>query len=183
MKYVPAGQLRVITGPMFAGKTGELLRRIQKAQEQGREILVVNHLLDNRYGQCIVASHSGLCTPAQTVGEASEIHRFIRASTQMVAIDEAQFFGPPLIPVIRGILERGVEVNVAGLCLSFGTDPYEPIASLMLEAEEVAKLTAVCEVCSQPAAFHQLRNPHQPPLRKVGGAELYEARCRAHLGT
>src|SRR5699024_1183257 len=103
----------------------------------------------------------------------------------IVAVDEAQIFGPGLVPVLEALLEAGIQVEVAGLCVTYDGGPFEPLPSLMARAEEVVKLTAVCTVCGADAAFHvRLIADGAPALRatvaQVGGAESYQARCRSH---
>lgn len=183
-----AGRLRVITGPMFAGKTEELLRRIRGARQRGDDVVVVTHALDDRYGHRIVASHTGLSTPAHAVTDAGAVAGLVLdRPVDLVAVDEAQFFGVGLVPVLNQILDAGIPVDVAGLCMTFDGGPYEPIATLMAHAEEIMKLTATCEVCGRDAAFHQLRHPEthtgarESSAARVGGAEMYEARCRRHF--
>ncbi len=183
-----AGRLRVVTGPMFAGKSGELLRRIRRAKARGDDVVVVTHALDDRYGRSVVASHDGLRDTAHAVTEAGEIPGLLNGrGVDLMVVDEAQFFGVALVPVLDRVLDSGISVTVAGLCMTFDGGPYEPIATLMAHAEEITKLTAVCELCGQDAAFHQLRHPEQDAdaresnAARVGGAEMYEARCRRHF--
>lgn len=196
-----AGRLEVIAGPMFAGKSEELLRRVRRARNARRGVLVVSHALDTRRGLGRVSSHSGLGVPSHTVADAAEIPGLLesgaQARTELVAIDEAQFFGPGLVPVVSDLARRGLVVVVAGLSVTFDGQPFSPLPELMALAESVAKLTAVCSVCGADAAFH-VRVPGAPPVpdagsarpgdalvpvaAHVGGSEAYEARCRRHTG-
>ncbi|MDN6329989.1 MAG: thymidine kinase, partial [Brachybacterium sp.] len=103
----------------------------------------------------------------------------------IIAIDEAQFFGPSLVPAIEALLDAGIQVEVAGLCVTYDGGPFEPLPTLMAMAEEVVKLTAVCTVCGADAAFHVRRVADGAPAleataAQVGGAESYQARCRSH---
>lgn len=200
-----AGRLEVIAGPMFAGKSEELLRRVRRARIARRGVLVVNHALDDRRGVGRVTSHSGLEVPSRTVSDAAEIPALLdagaetdagaRAATELVAIDEAQFFGVGLVPVVSDLAGRGLVVVVAGLSVTFDGQPFAPLPELMALAESVEKLTAVCSVCGADAAFHvrvpraspvadagpaQPDDPLVPVAAHVGGAESYEARCRRH---
>lgn len=182
------GWLRVVTGPMFAGKSEDLLRRIRRARKRGEDVVVVTHALDDRYGRSVIASHTGLSTPAHAVADVGEIPGLLSGrAVDLLVVDEAQFFGVELVPVLDRVLAAGVSVTVAGLCMTFAGGPYEPIATLMAHAEEITKLTAVCEVCGRDAAFHQLRHPeehadaYESSAARVGGAEMYEARCRRHF--
>jgi thymidine kinase len=192
-----AGRLEVIAGPMFAGKSEELLRRVRRAQIARRGVLVVSHALDARRGTGRVTSHSGQAVPSHTVSDATDILDLLEeeVETELVAIDEAQFFGAELVAVAAELAHRGLVVVVAGLSVTFDGQPFAPLPELMALAESVEKLTAVCSVCGADAAFH-VRVPGAPPLpgagaagpgdalvpvaAHVGGSESYEARCRRH---
>jgi thymidine kinase len=207
-----AGRLEVIAGPMFAGKSEELLRRVRRARIARRGVLVVSHSLDARRGLGRVTSHSGQGVPSHTVSDAAEILALVEAdadadadagdgtgtATELVAVDEAQFFGAGLVPVASELARRGLVVVVAGLSVTFDGQPFSPLPELMALAESVEKLTAVCSVCGADAAFH-VRVPGAPPVpaaddtgdaggalvpvaAHVGGSESYEARCRRHAG-
>lgn len=212
-----AGRLEVIAGPMFAGKSEELLRRVRRARIARRGVLVVSHSLDARRGLGRVTSHSGQGVPSHTVSDAAEILALLDAEpgagadadagagaggetrTELVAVDEAQFFGAGLVPVASELARRGLVVVVAGLSVTFDGQPFSPLPELMALAESVEKLTAVCSVCGADAAFH-VRVPGAPPVTgaaadtgdagdalvpvaaHVGGSESYEARCRRHMG-
>ncbi|GAA4700407.1 thymidine kinase [Promicromonospora umidemergens] len=198
---------------MFAGKSEELLRRVRRARVAGRGVLVVSHALDARRGVGRVSSHSGQGVPSQTVSDAADIPALLEpgtgagrgagggtsrdagAGTELVAIDEAQFFGAGLVPVVSDLAGRGLVVIVAGLSVTFDAQPFAPLPELMALAESVEKLTAVCSVCGADAAFH-VRVAGAPPVpdaggagpggalvpvaAHVGGSESYEARCRRH---
>ncbi|MFC4628748.1 thymidine kinase [Promicromonospora alba] len=199
-----AGRLEVIAGPMFAGKSEELLRRVRRARIARRGVLVVSHSLDARRGLGRVTSHSGQGVPSHTVSDAAEILVLLDAdadaetATELVAVDEAQFFGAGLVPVASELARRGLVVVVAGLSVTFDGQPFSPLPELMALAESVEKLTAVCSVCGADAAFH-VRVPGAPLVTDadtaddagdalvpvaahVGGSESYEARCRRHAG-
>ncbi|GAA4523874.1 thymidine kinase [Brachybacterium paraconglomeratum] len=181
-----AGRLHVIAGPMFAGKTEELLRRVHRARLAGLRVEVVGHRLDERSGADRLSSHAGRSLPARMLEHAEELLVLTgQDRPHTVAIDEAQFFGPPIIPVIEALLEAGIQVEVAGLCLTYDGEPFAPLPTLMAQAEEVVKLTAVCTVCGADAAFHVRliadgATALQPTAAQVGGAESYQARCRSH---
>lgn len=181
-----AGRLHVIAGPMFAGKTEELLRRVHRARLAGRRVEVVGHRLDERGGADRLSSHAGRSLSAHMLGQAEELLALIGEDRPpTVAIDEAQFFGPPIVPVIGRLLDAGIQVEVAGLCITYDGEPFAPLPTLMALAEEVVKLTAVCTVCGADAAFHiRLVDDGSDALRmttsQIGGAESYQARCRSH---
>ena len=182
------GRLQVVCGPMFAGKSEELLRRVRRAQLAGLAVEVVNHALDERHGAGQVASHSGLSVPSRSVPDVPSLVELVDGQhLDLLAIDEAQFFGTDLVPVVGDLVLRGMTVVVAGLCVTFDGRPFEPLPSLMALAEDVTKLTAVCTVCGEDAAFHQrvragdVGDARVPTAEHVGGIESYQARCRRHL--
>ncbi|MBN0041242.1 thymidine kinase [Cellulosimicrobium cellulans] len=188
------GRVEVVCGPMFAGKTEELLRRVRRAEVARRRVEVVGHVLDTRRGAGTVSSHSGLAIPSRTARDAADLARLVHDGSplDLVAVDEAHFFGPDLVDVVQRLADDGLVVVVAGLDVTFDARPFEPLPTLAALAERVDKLTAVCAVCGQDAAFHVRvvaeataddgrRDPLLPVAAHVGGAESYEARCRTHL--
>jgi len=182
----PEGRIEVVAGPMFAGKSEELVRRVRRAQLAGRGTVVVNHVLDVRAGVGTVASHSGLSVPSVTAEGATAVPGLVEPDTELLAIDEAQFFGPDLYDVVVSLADAGLVVVVAGLSVTFDGRPFEPLPALMGVAERVDKLTAVCKVCGRDAAYHVRLLPDVvtdaavPVAAHVGGVESYEARCRLH---
>ena len=148
------GRVEVVCGPMFAGKTEELLRRVRRATIAGRKVVVFSHALDTRHGADRLASHAGIDLPSLAASSADEIEAAVPDGTDVVAIDEAQFFGPSIVPVIGRLADRGIVVIVAGLDVTFDGRPFEPLPSLMALAERVDKLTAICTVCGEEAVFH-----------------------------
>ena len=181
-------RLQVVTGPMFAGKSEELLRRVRRACIAGLTVELVNHALDDRRGTGTVSSHSGLSISSRAVTDAAALaDATLGRDLGIVAIDEAQFFGPALVGAVEQLVADGVTVVVAGLCVTFDGRPFEPLPALMATAEDVLKLTAVCAVCGADAAFHQRLAPGEiadarlPTPDQVGGVESYQARCRRHF--
>lgn len=173
---------------MFAGKSEELLRRVRRARLAGLSVELVNHALDERSGSSQVASHAGQTSPSHSFSDVRAIEEMAgRKRVDLLAIDEAQFFGPDLVDVVTEIVLSNTTVVVAGLCVTFDGGPFEPIPTLMAVAEEVVKLTAVCAVCGDDAAFHQrvrpgaINNARSAAAELVGGAESYQARCRRHF--
>ncbi len=180
------GRVEVVAGPMFAGKTEELLRRVRRAVIAGHKVQVFTHALDTRRGTGRVSSHAGLDHPSQAVASATEIPPAVLAETGMVAIDEAHFFGLDLIDVVGELASRGILVIAAGLDVTFAGQPFEPLPSLMALAEQVDKLTAICTVCGAEAIFHTRIAPVSATdtdlvPEHVGGSEKYQARCRRHF--
>jgi thymidine kinase len=171
---------------MFAGKTEELLRRVRRAAIARRPVQVFTHVLDQRGSGAGVVSHSGLAFPSSTVASAAELEAAINPETSLVAIDEAQFFGPELIPLAERLAKRGADVIIGGLDVTYDGEPFAPLPALMALAERVDKLTAICTVCGADAVYHQ--RVDQPATASsalvpehVGGLDKYEARCRAHF--
>jgi thymidine kinase len=180
------GRIEVICGPMFAGKTEELLRRVRRAVIAGRRVAVVGHALDVRHGTDRLASHVGINHPSVSATTIDEIRAAIPAGTEIVAIDEAQFFGPGLVQLATELADGGLTVLVAGLAVTFDGGPFEPLPSLMALAERVDKLTAICTICGEEAVFHvRIRaagsGPEALVAENVGGSESYQARCRRHF--
>ncbi len=179
------GRIEVICGPMFAGKTEELLRRVRRAALAGRRVQVFTHALDQRAGGRVF-SHVGLEYPSSIAATAAEIEVAIEPDAAMVAIDEAQFFGPDLVPAAERLAARGLVVVIAGLDVTFDGQPFEPIPALMALAEGVEKLTAICAICGEEAVFH-LRvggsaiESTSLVAEHVGSLDKYQARCRRHF--
>jgi thymidine kinase len=180
------GRIEVICGPMFAGKTEELLRRVRRAVIAGRDVVVIGHALDARSGADRLASHAGLDHPSVAVSAAADVEAAITPATEILAIDEAQFFGPELVPVVSRFADRGLVVIVAGLDVTFDGEPFEPLPALMALAERVDKLTAICAICGEEAVFHVRVDAASASsgalvADNVGGTEKYQARCRRHV--
>jgi thymidine kinase len=181
-----AGRVEVISGPMFAGKTEELLRRVRRAMIAGRRVTVVGHALDTRHAPDRLASHVGVAHPSLAAATVIDLERAVPEGAEIVAIDEAQFFGAELVAAVGRLADRGLTVVVAGLDVTFVGQPFEPMPSLMALAERVDKLTAICVVCGEEAVFHVRVATPTAPARElvsqhVGGTELYQARCRRHV--
>lgn len=188
MRSPAPARLQVVAGPMFAGKSEELLRRVRRARIAGLSVDVVSHALDDRRGEGQVSSHSGLAVPSRSVPDVDALVAGVGGrGLDIVAIDEAQFFGVDLVDAVNTLVADDVTVMVAGLCVTFDGRPFEPLPSLMAIADDVLKLTAVCAICGADAAFHQrlapgeLGDPRIPTPAQVGGIESYQARCRRHF--
>ncbi|MGD0172939.1 MAG: thymidine kinase [Anaerolineales bacterium] len=182
------GSLEVITGPMFSGKTDELIRRLRRARIARQKVQVFFPALDARYAGLDdgkLTSHAGAEFDATPVRTAEEILRAVENDTSVVAIDEAQFFDDDILPVVSRMVASGLRVIVAGLDTDFRGEPFGPMPLLMAEAEQLDKLQAICMVCGEPASRTQRLINGKPallhdPVVVVGAGELYEARCRAH---
>ncbi|MDI9549519.1 MAG: thymidine kinase [Chloroflexota bacterium] len=178
------GWLEIICGSMFSGKTEELLRRIRRAEIARKKVLVVKPQIDHRYGREQVASHVGK-TRAEAIAVASsqEILELVEPDTQVVAIDEVQFFDWTIADVCSVLANAGLRVIAAGLDQDFRGEPFGPMPLLMALAEQVDKLQAICVICGSPASRTQRLIDGRParyddPIILVGGSESYEARCR-----
>lgn len=179
----PPGYVEVISGCMFAGKTEELIRRIKVLEFAKKHVLVFKPMIDNRYSQTRVVSHAGSSTESVVVETAREILDFVKPETDVVAIDEAQFFDDDLNAVCAQLAAQGKRVMVAGLDSDFRGEPFGVMPTLLTTAEFVTKLTAVCVQCGAPATRTQRMVNGKPanyddPIILVGAAESYEARCR-----
>jgi thymidine kinase len=177
------GWIEVICGSMFSGKTEELIRRIRRARIARQKVQVFKPALDSRYHTQQVSSHDGLRWEAVPVGNAREILDRLEPDTNVVAVDEAQFFDWELSSVCTELAHRGLRVILGGLDMDFRGEPFGPMPLLMAEAEEVTKLQAICVVCGAPASRTQRLIDGRPaayddPIILVGGSESYEARCR-----
>lgn len=178
------GYLEVIAGPMFSGKTEELIRQIKRATIAKKRVAVFKHKIDTRYGKAKkVYSHAGISFQSQPISNAKDIPKKLDPKTEIVAIDEAQWFGRELVPVIQKLLDRGMHVLVSGLAMTFDREPFPPIPTLMAIADKVTKLSAVCTVCGGDAVYHKRIaktdiDPHIADPSLVGRLESYEARCR-----
>jgi thymidine kinase len=177
------GWIELICGSMFSGKTEELIRRVRRAEIARQRVQVFKPKLDDRYVVTRVASHDGLQFEAEAIETAAEILERLRPDTNVVAIDEAQFFDWAIADVARMLADRGLRVIVTGLDLDFRGEPFGPMPLLLAEAETVDKLHAICVVCGAPASRTQRlidgrAASYTDPVILVGASEVYEARCR-----
>ena len=177
------GWIETISGCMFAGKTEELIRRIKVLEYAKKEIMVFKPVIDNRYSETKVVSHAGSSVESYVISDALEILDMVKPTTQVVAIDEAQFFDDNVVAVANELADRGIRVMCAGLDRDFRGEPFGPMAKLITDAEFVTKLAAVCNKCGAPATRTQRIINGKPasyndPIILVGAAESYEARCR-----
>lgn len=185
MYYHPtSGWVEVICGSMFSGKTEELIRRVRRAQIARQNVQVFKPALDNRYSVDSVASHNGMAFQAEVVENALELLQRVKPDTDVVAIDEVQFFDWDIADVVELLANRGVRVICAGLDMDFRGEPFGPMPLLMARAERVDKLHAICMVCGNEASRTQRLIDGKPahyddPVIMVGAQEVYEARCRA----
>ena len=177
------GWLEVICGCMFAGKTEELIRRINVLTFAKKNILVFKPRIDDRYSKTEVVSHAGAHVPCIVVDSAKEILEHIQSDTDVVAIDEVLFFDQNVVDVAEYLADSGLRVMCAGLDKDFRGEPFGVLPDLLTRAEFVTKLTAVCAKCGAPATRTQRIIDGRPasfddPVVLVGAKEAYEPRCR-----
>ena len=171
------GSLEVICGPMFSGKSEELIRRIKRAIIAKQKVQVFKPALDDRYDASAIASHSQRKHDAIAVKNTEDLLRHLDPEVQVVALDEAQFLDEALIPVIEDLANRGVRVIAGGLDQDSNGEPFGIMPILLAKAEYVTKLQAICMVCGAQAGRTQ-RMVQTGGQVLVGAAEAYEARCR-----
>ena len=171
------GWVEVITGSMFSGKSEELIRRLRRAQIARQRVQIFKPAVDSRYGDDHIVSHSELRIPSERAANSAELLAKVRPETEVVGIDEGQFFDASLVEVADALANRGLRVIVAGLDQDYRGRPFEPMPQLMAIAEYVDKTLAVCMRCGAPANRSQRLVEHDARV-VVGGAGQYEARCR-----
>lgn len=178
------GQVEVICGSMFSGKSEELIRRVRRARYGKKTVQVFKPAIDVRYSEESVVSHDGESVTAIPIQHSQEVLEHVLPGTNVVAIDEVQFFSHEILDVIRELASRGIRVIAAGLDTDFRGEPFEPMPELMAEADFVTKLNAICVVCGETASRTQRLVNGKPasyddPIILVGASEAYEARCRS----
>jgi len=186
----PGGVLEVITGPMFAGKTTELIKRVERQIFAKKKAALFKPSIDNRYSEDEVVAHNGLRyeafvipTTRDGVRKIAEITR--KEGYEVIGIDEVQFFPAEIVDTLEELADSGVYVIASGLNLDFKAEPFPVTKELLVRADNIIYLTAVCTVCGRPATRSQRLidgnpAPRDSPVIMVGGRESYEARCREH---
>ena len=172
-----SGWVEVITGSMFSGKSEELIRRVRRAQIARQKVQLFKPRIDNRYSEDQIVSHSEMKMPSLVVTSAQQVQEWVAADTEVVAIDEGQFFDQSLVEVVNALADRGIRVIVAGLDQDYRGRPFEPMPQLLAVAEYVDKTLAICMQCGAPANRTQ-RLVAATDRVVVGGSSEYEARCR-----
>jgi len=174
------GWIEVISGPMFSGKSEELIRRIRRAEIARQRVQIFKHAMDARYDADSIVSHSRQSLPSVAVSSSAEILDRTADRTELVALDEAQFFDDAVVDICGRLADQGKRVVVAGLDLDYRGRPFGPMPALMCHAEYVTKQLAICVVCGNPAAFTQRLTRSRDQIQ-VGASGMYEARCRHHF--
>jgi thymidine kinase len=171
------GWIEVIVGSMFSGKSEELIRRLRRAQIARQRVQIFKPAVDKRYGEDHIVSHSELRISSEQAGNARELASRVKPDTEVVGIDEGQFFDAELPAVCSELAMRGVRVIVAGLDQDYLGKPFEPMPQLLAVAEYITKTRAICMVCGNPANHTQrlVANTDRVLLGAIG---TYEARCR-----
>ncbi len=171
------GWIEVIVGPMFSGKSEELIRRLRRAEIGRQRVQIFKPLIDQRYAKNGIVSHSGLEIPSELVQSGTEILEKVAPRTEVIGVDEAQFLGESIVDACSRLAELGKRVIVTGLDTDFMGRPFEPMPRLLAVAEEITKLLAICMRCGNPAV-HTQRLVASEELIVVGAGGMYEARCR-----
>lgn len=169
--------LEVICGPMFSGKSEELIRRLRRAQIARQRVQIFKPAIDNRYSDDCIVSHSEQSIAAQVVKNSDEIPGLLDDRVQVIGIDEVQFFDNGIVKVCEKLANMGKRVIVAGLDLDYRGVPFEPVPQLMAIAEFVTKTLAVCHRCGAPASRTQRISATNDRV-VIGAVDCYEARCR-----
>ena len=171
------GWIEVIVGSMFSGKTEELIRRVRRAEIARQKVQIFKPTVDTRFGDDDIVSHSEMRIASCAVGSARALLDLVEADTEVVGIDEGQFFDQDLPAVCNALADRGKRVIVAGLDKDYLGKPFEPMPQLLAIAEYITKTLAICMVCGNPAN-HTQRLVSSGDRVLVGAQGMYEARCR-----
>jgi thymidine kinase len=175
--------IEVVCGPMFSGKSEELICRLRRAEIAGQRALVVKPVVDDRYDVGHVVSHAGAKMRAVTAATSAEVSR-LAGGYDAIGVDEVQFFDDGIVDVLQALVERGTRVIAAGLAQDFRGMPFGPMPTLLCVADYVDKLEAVCHRCGGAATLTQRLVDGRPaPFAgatvQIGALDPYEARCRA----
>ena len=172
------GWIEVIVGSMFSGKSEELIRRLRRAQIARQKVQIFKPSVDTRFSDDDIVSHSDMRIPSRTVTHSRALLDLVEEDTEVVGIDEGQFFDQELPAIVNELANRGKRVIVAGLDQDYLGKPFEPMPQLLAIAEYITKTLAICMVCGNPAN-HTQRLVSSGDRVLVGAQGLYEARCRA----
>ena len=171
------GWIEVIAGSMFSGKSEELIRRLRRARIARLKVQVFKPEIDVRYSKDHIVSHSEMRHESRAVRTAADILEAVEPGTEVVGIDEGQFFDNDLVHVVNALAARGLRVIVAGLDQDYTGKPFGPMPELLAVAEYITKTHAICVRCGQPANYSQRIVPVEGQV-VVGASDAYEARCR-----
>jgi thymidine kinase len=171
------GWIEVICGPMFSGKSEELIRRLRRATIARKRVQVFKPAIDTRYSKDEIVSHGDLRMKSEVLDDPKDMLRRIDWRTEVVGVDEANFMGPDLIEIAGTLADSGKQVMIAGLDTDYMGRPFPPIPELLALAESITKTLAICVRCGNPAK-HTQRLVESDDLIVVGAGGMYEARCR-----
>lgn len=186
--YKPAyrsGSLEVICGPMFSGKSEELMRRLRRAKMAQQSILACKHAFDDRNGLEQLVSHDGNRLDAYPLTDPALIHKLaLEQNAHVIGIDEIQFFQPEIVDILCSLVASGKRLIVAGLNLDFRMVPFGPMPTLLAIADSITKLSAICSLCGNDGHFTQRLINGKPAhfndsIVMIGAKESYQARCRS----
>ncbi|MEZ4872489.1 MAG: thymidine kinase [Bdellovibrionales bacterium] len=177
---ITPGWVEVICGCMFSGKTEELIKQVHRAELARLNCVVFKPRIDDRYSKTEVASHNKSTYPSVVVENSEEILKNVERKTDVVGIDEVQFFDDRIIEVIHQLADAGKRVIVAGLDTDWQGKPFGPMPTLLATADVIHKQYAICMVCGDPATRTQRLVPKSENIL-VGSTDFYEARCRIHF--
>lgn len=171
------GWIEVVCGPMFSGKSEELIRRLRRAKIARQRVQVFKPTIDDRYAADQIVSHGDQRMESEAVDGAKDILLKLDWRTQVVGIDESNFFGAELVDIASQLADTGKQVIIAGLDTDYLGRPFTPMPELLCLAESITKTLAICMRCGNPAK-HTQRLVESRDLIVVGAAGMYEARCR-----
>ncbi|MCZ2148834.1 MAG: thymidine kinase [Bryobacterales bacterium] len=171
------GWIEVVCGPMFSGKSEELIRRLRRAMIARKRVQAFKPVADTRYSEDEIVSHADSRLKAEVVSSAREILERMDWRTQVIGIDESNFFGKDLVDVAGQLADSGKQVIIGGLDTDYMGRPFHPMPDLLCMAESITKTLAICMRCGNPAK-HTQRLVENDDLIVVGAAGIYEARCR-----
>ncbi len=171
------GWIEVICGPMFSGKSEELMRRLRRAMIARKRVQVFKPAIDDRYSLEDIVSHGQVRMKSEPLNGAGDLMARLHARTEVIGIDESNFFGPELVKVANHLADAGKQVVIAGLDTDYNGQPFPPMPELLAYAESITKMLAICVQCGNPAN-HSQRLSTSEDLIVVGAEGTYEARCR-----
>ncbi len=182
-KYFNMGTLEVICGPMFSGKSEELIRRLQRTLYAKQTTIIFTPSIDTRYKANSISSHNGRTLKAVPIQNSSDMLKYIDEKTQVVGIDEVQFLSGNTIEIIMSIVNQGKRVICAGLDKTFKGEGFGIVPELLALADDVTKLSSICMVCGNEATYTQRLIDNKPasyndPIILIGASDSYEPRCR-----